>query len=131
MRIFLKIDGVESEVRNLHIGFQRSVDEYGKVVTRVQKGIINITKDAIFDRGNMVKWMADQDLEKEGEIMLYEDDRRENVFQTITFKRGKIFDWSASYDREGAANVYETFSISAEIMDIDGAEFDFQWPESL
>lgn len=131
MRTYLKIDGVESEVRNLHIGFNRSIDENGKVVTRVQRGLITMTKDAIYDRGNMIKWMADQDLLKEGEIVIYEDDRKEKPFQTITFENGKIFDWEMGYDREGVANVYETFSISAEKIDVDGAQFDFQWPENM
>jgi hypothetical protein len=131
MRTYLKIDGVESEVRNLHIGFNRSIDENGKVVTRVQRGLITMTKDAIYDRGNMIKWMADQDLLKEGEIVIYEDDRKEKPFQTITFENGKVFDWEMGYDREGVANVYETFSISAEKIDVDGAQFDFQWPENM
>jgi type VI protein secretion system component Hcp len=131
MRTYLKIDGVESEIRDLSIDFNRSIDENGKVVTRVQRGIISLSKDAIYDRGNMIKWMADQDLLKEGEITIYEDDVKSKKFQVIKFQNGKIFDWSVSYSREGAANVYESFAISAEKIDIDGAAFDFQWPENM
>lgn len=131
MRTYLKIDGVESELMELTYKFNRKVDSNGKVLTRIQKGEIEITKDSIFDKNSMMKWLADQDVVKEGEITIYQDDLKQNKFKKITFENAKITDYKESFIRQEGLPVIEKFTISAEKIKVEDAkQLDFQWPEN-
>jgi hypothetical protein len=128
---FLKIDGKESPLHYLSYEFHRHIEDNGKPATRIRRGTISMTKDSILDKGSFTNWMADPDKQKDGEITIYTDEKKEKKLKVIKFQHGYVIDYRETFDLEKAANnTLESFTISAEIIEVDSAKFDFKWPES-
>ncbi len=127
----MTIDGKKSQLKSLEYYFHRHTEDNGKPSTRIRKGEITVTKDSIYDKGSMINWLAKSDRGKEGEIVIYQDDEQNNVLKKITFKNAFIIAYKEAFDLEKQnANTVETFTMSAEIIEVEEAKFDFIWPES-
>jgi len=130
MRAYIKIDGSESELQSLSYQFNREVGDNGQINSRVKRGILTVTKDSSPMKAFMINWMSEQDQEKEIEITIYEDDKKETPFKVVKIEKARIFNYQEAFDRDGNARVYETFSISGELVHVgDSAKFDFYWPK--
>lgn len=130
MRTYLKLDGVESEVQSFDIDMYREVNANGEIRGRVKQVSIKIRKNSAWDKGAIINWLADYDKEKEGEVIIYQDDKRQKKFKTIKFENAKVGQYSEEFVRDDEALVFESFTIYAEITSIDKAEFDMEWPPS-
>lgn len=127
----LNIDGKESDLKYINYRFHRHTEDNGKPSTRVRKGEITITKDSIYDKGSFTTWLADPDMGKDGEIVIYTDQARSKPLKTIKFTNGFINSYEETFSLQGSsANTVETFTISAEIIEVNDSKFDFIWPES-
>lgn len=128
---FLTLDGVEGKIKRVTYKLHRHTEKNGKPATRVRGGTITIVKDSIYHRNAVTKWMSDPDLDKEGEIVIYEDEKKEKKLKTISWKHGYVIEQAETYlEEEDQSNTEEVFTISAEYLTVDDAEFDFYWPES-
>jgi hypothetical protein len=75
--------------------------------------------------------MSDPDKGKDGEIIIYQDEQKKNALKTIKFKNAFIVEYEETFDLEKPnSNTLETFTISAETIEVENAKFDFIWPES-
>ena len=127
----LTIDGKKSDLKYLNYRFHRHTEDNGKPSTRIRKGEITITKDSIYDKGSFTTWLSDPDKAKDGEIVVYSDEAKKTAMKTIKFTKGYIIAYEETFNLEaGTSNTVETFTISAEIIEVEGAKFDFLWPES-
>jgi hypothetical protein len=128
MRTYLKLDGVESELESFDIDMYREVNANGEIRGRVKQVSIKIRKDSRWDKGSIINWLADYDKEKEGEVIIYEDDKKQKKFKTIKFQKAKVGNYSEKFIRDDDALVFESFTIYAEVISIDSAKFDMEWP---
>lgn len=127
----MTIDGKKSDLKSLRYHFHRHTEDNGKPSTRIRKGEISVTKDSIYDKGSMINWLADPDKGKDGEIIIYQDEQKKNALKTIKFKNAYIVEYEESFDLEkSSSNTLEAFTLSAEIIEVESAKFDFIWPES-
>jgi len=96
-RAYLKIDGKESEIHSFSYDLSRGMDSLnGEPTTMVSHCYLNITKSSKMDKGSMALWMSKPDEVKDGEIVLYNDEKKEKTMKTIKFEFGKIvnyFEW--------------------------------------
>ncbi len=126
----LKLDGKKSDLRYINYRFHRGSEETGKPSTRVKRGEITITKDSLYDKGSFTTWMSDPDMAKDGEIIIYNDEKKDKPMKTIKWTNGFIIAYEETFSHEtAAANTLETFTISAEKIEIDSSKFDFVWPK--
>lgn len=128
MRTYLKLDGVESEVQSFDIDMYREVNANGEIKGRVKQVSIKIRKDSRWDKGSVINWLSDFDKEKEGEVVIYEDDKKQKKFKTIKFEKAKVGNYSEDFVRDDEALVFESFTIYAEVISVDSAKFDMEWP---
>jgi hypothetical protein len=127
----LTIDGKKSDLKYLQYHFHRHTEDNGKPSTRIRKGEITMTKDSIYDKDSLITWLSDPDKGKDGEIVIYSDEQRKTALKTIKFTNSFIVKYEEVFDLEKPnSNTVETFTISAETIDIDNSKFDFIWPES-
>lgn len=127
----MTIDGKKSDLKHLSYHFTRHTEDNGKPCTRVRKGEISVVKDSIYDKGSAIVWMGEPDTGKDGEIIIYSDEKKEKKLKTIKFTNGFIIDYQEVFNLEsGNSNTVESFTISAEIIEVESAKFDFVWPES-
>lgn len=128
---FWKLDGVEGKLKRATYKLYRNTEKNGKPSTRVRGGTITIVKDSIYNQNAVTKWMADSDSPKDGEIFIYIDEKKEKKLKTISWKNGYVIEQTESFiDEEGVTNTEEIFTISAEFLTVDDAEYDFYWPET-
>lgn len=127
----LTIDGKKSDLKYLRYHFHRHTEDNGKPSTRIRKGEITVTKDSIYDKSSAITWLGDPDKGKDGEIVIYQDEQKKNALKTIKFKNAYIVEYEETFDLEKSnSNTVETFTISAETIEVESAKFDFIWPES-
>ncbi len=127
----MTIDGKKSDLKYLRYHFHRHTEDNGKPSTRIRKGEITVTKDSIYDKGSLITWMADPDKGKDGEIVIYSDEQKKTALKTIKFKNAFIVEYEETFDLEKPnSNTLETFTLSAETIEVESAKFDFIWPES-
>jgi Hemolysin coregulated protein Hcp (TssD) len=127
----MTIDGKKSDLKFLRYHFHRHTEDNGKPSTRIRKGEITVVKDSIYNKCAAIDWLSDQDMAKEGEIVIYLDEKRSAILKTIKFENAYIIEYEETFDLEKPnANTLETFTISAEKMKVENAEFNFTWPES-
>jgi Hemolysin coregulated protein Hcp (TssD) len=125
------LDGKKSDLKYFNYRFHRHTEDNGKPSTRIRKGEITMTKDSIYDKGSFTTWLSDPDKAKDGEIVIYRDEAKKEKLKTIKFTKGYIVHYEETFNLELAQNnTLETFTISAEIIDVEGSKFDFLWPES-
>src|SRR5688572_15661858 len=126
----MTIDGKKSNLKFVSYHFSRHTEDNGKPATPVRKGQISIVKDSIFDKGSAITWLGDPDMRKDGEIIIYEDDQKKKALKTIKFKQGCIIDYEETFDLEKQnSNTVESFTISAETIEVEKAKFEFEWTE--
>jgi type VI protein secretion system component Hcp len=127
----LTIDGKKSDLKYVRYHFHRHTEDNGKPSGRTRKGEITITKDSIYDKASATAWLSKPDSAKDGEIVIYQDEEQKVALKTIKFKNAYIVEYTETFDLEKAgSNTEETFTISAEKIEVEGAPFDFKWPES-
>jgi type VI protein secretion system component Hcp len=127
----LDLDGKKSELKYLRYHFHRHTEDNGKPSGKVRKGEITITKDSIYDKGSATNWLSKPDKLGTGTIVIYQDEEQKKPLKTIKFSNAYIVDYSETFDLEKqGTNTEETFTISAEKIEVEGAPFDFKWPES-
>jgi len=127
----MTIDGKKSDLKYLRYHFHRHTEDNGKPSTRIRKGEITVTKDSIYDKASAITWLGDPDKGKDGEIVIYSDEQKKTALKTIKFKNAFIVEYEETFDLEkSSSNTVETFTISAETIEVENAKFDFIWPES-
>ncbi|WP_207431289.1 type VI secretion system tube protein TssD [Sabulibacter ruber] len=127
----MTIDGKKSDLKYLRYHFHRHTEDNGKPATRIRKGEITVTKDSIYDKASAITWLGDPDKGKDGEIVIYQDEQKKQALKTIKFKNAYIIEYEETFDLEKpSSNTVETFTISAETIEVENAKFDFIWPES-
>lgn len=127
----MTIDGKKSPLKYLNYRFHRQTEDNGKPSTFFRKAEITVTKDSVYDKGSATTWMAEAKKAKDGEIVIYQDESEDTPLKTIKWTKGFIINYDETFNLElGNSNTLETFTISAEIIEIDSAKFDFKWPES-
>ncbi|MCB0522693.1 MAG: hypothetical protein H6577_13755 [Lewinellaceae bacterium] len=127
----LTIDGKKSDLKHFSYSLSRYTEENGKPSTRVRSVMLNFVKDTIYDKGSATTWMSDPDKGKDGEVVIYADEAKKNALKTIKWTNGYICAYEENFNLDaGSSNTVESFSITCETVDIDGAKFDFLWPES-
>ncbi len=127
----MSIDGKKSDLKFVTYHLSRFTEDNGKPSTRIRKGQISVVKDSIYDKGSAITWLGEPDKGKDGEIIIYQDEKRQTALKTIKFKNGYIIDYEETFDLEKQnSNTVESFTISAEKIEVESAKFDFIWPES-
>jgi len=127
----MTIDGKKSDLKFVSYHFSRHTEDNGKPSTRIRKGEISVVKDSIYDKASAITWLGEPDKAKDGEIIIYTDEKKSKALKTIKFTNGFIVDYQETFDLEKPnSNTVESFTISAEKIEVESAKFDFIWPES-
>lgn len=127
----MTIDGKKSDLKYVSYHFSRHTEDNGKPSTRIRKGQISVIKDSIYDKASAIAWLGDPDKGKDGEIVIYQDEQKKTPLKTIKFTNAFIIDYEETFNLEAQnSNTVESFTISAEKIEVESAKFDFIWPES-
>ena len=127
-----KRGGKTSTIMNFSYSFSKMVDDKGRPSSRVSSAIFTITIDSGGPhKGDMIKWLSMDSAAMKGEdieIQIADDDMKIEGFKKIKLQNTHII----SYDEQfyDGSNMSETFSISAEKVTVENAEFDFKWPKT-
>jgi hypothetical protein len=130
----LELEGAKAQVIDLSYSFSRSTDpEKGQPTKVVRNGFISLTirSDEREMVGKIIKWLADQDLGKEGTITIYKDAEQTKELKKIEFENAYVVGYRENYNSQAHSdNTLESFEITAEKIRVAEAEFSMRWPDS-
>jgi Hemolysin coregulated protein Hcp (TssD) len=127
-----ELEGAKAQVLDLSYSFSRTTDpEKGQPTKVVKNGLIILTirSDEKEMKGKIIKWMGAQDKAKEGKITIFSDADQTKKLKEIEFSNGFVVAYQERFNSVGdSANTQETFSITAEKIKVEGADFKMRWP---
>jgi hypothetical protein len=127
-----ELDGKKAELVALSYHFFRSVDDRGRPGGQIKRGEITVTiasDDKL--KQSIIEWMAKPDAGKKGAVIMFSGEGSERKdFKKVEFENGYVIDYHETYSQGGMSNIQETFTLTAEKINIGGAKFDFKWPKA-
>ena len=126
-----ELDGKKADLLNLSYHLERMTDEKGKPSTRIRKCLITVTiasDDQL--KNSIIEWMHEGNGSKSGKkgsVIIHDEEEKD--FKKVEFENGFIVNYMENFSYGGGSNVQETFTISAEKVNIGNAKFDFKWPK--
>ncbi len=127
-----KLDGKEAEVLSMSYSLYRDTDDRGRPANQIRRCEITLTIASDDKLKNaVVEWLDEGNKKKDGrkgEIII--DDESNKEFKKIEFENGFVISYNENYSYGTSNNLQETFTISAEKVNIGAAKFDFKWPKA-
>ena len=123
----------EREVQKCFYELRRSVDQKGRPSSITQGGIITVETVSSDGDNALSSWMVNSYQEADGKIEFL-DEKKANL-KTVEFKKGRCIGYSERFDKTPDVSQPDkpsmtlTLTISAEIIDISGAEHDNKWSD--
>jgi len=127
--VTLNADGIaERQVIYMRYELEQQTDVEGQPVGRTRGGKITLRvrtpKDGNTD---IVEWMCDTNMSKDGVIMIPAMDGSGHEVKSIKFKDGFVVSYSETFDRRQELKLFEEFTISAKIIKIGNAVHNNNW----
>lgn len=129
-----ELEGAKAQVLDLSYSFSRSTDsEKGQPTKVVRNGFISLTirSDEKEMLGKIIKWLAAQDMGKEGSITIFKDAEQTKELKKIEFENAYVVSYRENFNSQtNGDNTLESFEITAENIKVAGGEFKMRWPDS-
>jgi hypothetical protein len=123
----LNLEG-ERRLVDFSFSLSRDVDPTGRPSGLVRGGSIQLTVESTEDT-SLFEWITDPSKHKSGSIKIYKQDN-DAVEKEVKFEKAYIVNYGESYHWQGQNNMLETFTLSAEKIEVGGGEHDNEWPAS-
>jgi hypothetical protein len=115
-------------VLDFSYSFSRDIDPTGKPSGGVRGGTIHITIEST-GKAPLYDWIIDPTKTKDGTIKIEDPEEKGSSLKEIKFEKAYIIEYSESFNWQGGENMTETFSISAEKINIGGNDWNNEWGE--
>lgn len=124
----ITVDGKSTRIKTFEYKLKRDVDEDRRPATPTYIPLIQVTRDALEDRGSILKWLGEPDQGKDITITIYGDSKMKTKLSVIKLSNAFVIGYHESFGLHDSKGLVEIFQITAEKIDIDGNKFDEHWP---
>lgn len=126
-RATLKLGGKEFDVLDCRYSLVRDVDSKGRPASNIYGGKIQIHVESTDDT-SILEQMTNQFKPISGSITFKKGDE-EAKLKELTWENGYVVAFEESLDIVGSTPMTITFTISAQVIKIGGAQFEQNWPK--
>ncbi len=122
----LTIDGNEFDVQRCSYQLRRDVDAKGRPSSDIYGGSITVTVESTEDT-SIIEAMVNNFKPGTGNIV-FNKGNEESKMKELIWENGYIVDFKEDIDVIGKTPMMLTFTVSAQILKIGGAQIEQDWP---
>ncbi|MDR2804850.1 MAG: type VI secretion system needle protein Hcp [Dysgonamonadaceae bacterium] len=127
-RATLSLGGKEFDVLDCAYKLERDVDSKGRPASNLYGGKVRIHVESTEDT-SILEQMVSQFKPISGNITFKKGDE-EAKMKELTWENGYIVSFEESIDVIGSQPMTMTFTVSAQVLKIGGAQFEQNWPSN-
>ncbi|WP_128548706.1 type VI secretion system tube protein TssD [Larkinella soli] len=120
-----KFDGEEMHVSSCNYSLSQSIDDQGRVSSRIYGGTVFVQIDSS-DNSKLWEWMIDQDGKKDCSIEFVNIDS-ESVLKKLEMKDAYCVQYSESFADSGSHPMSTSLTLSAREIQLDGKPHRNRW----
>ena len=125
-RATLNFGGKDFDVLDCKYELKRDVDSKGRPSSNIYGGLIRLHVESTEDT-SILEQMTDQFKPNTGSVTFKKGDE-EAKMKELTWENGYIVEFAEDIDIIGSKPMTITFTVSAQIIKIGGAQFEQNWP---
>ena len=126
-RASLQLAGKEYDVLDCDYKLERDVDTKGRPASNVYGGKIRVKVESTEDT-SILEQMVNQFKPISGSIVFKKGDEEAKMKELI-WENGYIVDFAESIDVVGSRPMTTSFTVSAQVLKMGGAQFEQNWPK--
>jgi len=126
-RASLQLAGKEYDVLDCDYKLERDVDTKGRPASNVYGGKIRVKVESTEDT-SILEQMVNQFKPISGSIIFKKGDEEAKMKELI-WENGYIVDFAESIDVVGSRPMTTSFTVSAQVLKMGGAQFEQNWPK--
>lgn len=126
-RASLQLAGKEYDVLDCDYKLERDVDTKGRPASNVYGGKIRVKVESTEDT-SILEQMVNQFKPISGSIIFKKGDEEAKMKELI-WENGYIIDFAESIDVVGSRPMTTSFTVSAQVLKMGGAQFEQNWPK--
>lgn len=129
--VWIKLDGKETRCKSVNYLLSRVTDEHRRPTTKLKIPEIKIERDPREDRGAVLNWLSIKNSSegKKVEIIVYNDEEKSKPVEEIKLENAHIKEYKIEFKVENNIGLVESFTITAEKVNLNGVPFDEKWPK--
>jgi hypothetical protein len=121
----LKVAGKEVNVLACNYALKQETDATGRPSSITRGGKITLTVESSGDT-SFFEWMTNNFERKDGSVVFVKRDTNATL-KELVWKEGYLVDYKENFDSTGESPITETFTISAQSIEVGNGKHENEW----